>query len=144
MIESSRRFVVSKVGCVGGGSCDRPGPDCNFRVAWAINPHMEIGSVRPEWAEGQHRTFVRTLERVGAQVELLPFVHGAFDSVFAKDNAVLVERDGTFAALLGQPRFAERTAEQAARAGGSAACLVSRVHRQVALDVPLAAPSNAA
>lgn len=118
MIESSRRFVVSKVRC---GSCDRPGGDCEFRVAWAINPHMEIGSVRAEWAEGQHRSFVRTLERVGAQVEALPFVHGAFDSVFAKDNAVLVERGGSFAALLGQPRYAERGAEQAARAAALAA-----------------------
>ena len=115
MSEYSRRFVVSKVRC--GSSCDRPSSDCDFRIAWAINPHMQIGSVRTEWAEGQHRTFVRTLESAGARVEVVPFVHGAFDSVFSKDNAVLVERGGEFEALLGQPRFAERTAEQRARAG---------------------------
>ncbi len=115
MFERSRRFVVSKVRC--GSNCDRPSSDCDFRIAWAINPHMQIGSVPTEWAEGQHRTFVRTLERAGAQVEIVPFVHGAFDSVFSKDNAVIVERGGHVEALLGQPRFAERTAEQRARAG---------------------------
>ena len=115
MFERSRRFVVSKVRC--GISCDRPSSDCDFRIAWAINPHMQIGSVRTEWAEGEHRTFVRTLERAGATVEVVPFVHGAFDSVFSKDNAVLVERGGEIEALLAQPRFAQRTAEQNARAG---------------------------
>jgi N-dimethylarginine dimethylaminohydrolase len=45
----------------------------------------------------------------------VPFVHGAYDSVFVKDNALLVRRDGQDLALLARPRFAERGMEQPAR-----------------------------
>lgn len=85
---------------------------CTYRVAWAINPHMRVGSVQFERAQLQHLAFVNLLERLGADVSKLPFVHGAHDSVFAKDNAVIVDD----CALLARPRHRERTAEQAARA----------------------------
>lgn len=76
-----------------------------------------IGSVQGRHAVRQHGTFVRTLASAGAAVHVVPFVHGAFDSVFSKDNAVLVERtNGSVEALLARPRHAERRIEQAARA----------------------------
>lgn len=78
---------------------------------------MKIGAARTDAALEEHARFVRTLEAEGATVTALPFVHGAFDSVFSKDNAMLLERrDGTVEALLARPRFAERRAEQAPRA----------------------------
>jgi len=86
-------------------------------VAWAINPHMRVGSVDGCRAVRQHSTLVEELRAAGALVEHVPFVHGAFDSVFAKDNAVIVERaSGAVQALLAHPRHAERRAEQWARA----------------------------
>ncbi|MDB4939571.1 MAG: amidinotransferase family protein [Labilithrix sp.] len=78
---------------------------------------MRIGSVRASHAVRQHETFVRALEVAGAVVDVVPFVHGAYDSVFSKDNAVLVERThGATEALLARPRHAERRSEQLARA----------------------------
>jgi N-dimethylarginine dimethylaminohydrolase len=110
------RFVVSRPRC--GRACERRGGDaCAFQVAWAINPHMRVGAVRTGHALRQHGTFVRTLEACGAVTLPVPFVHGAFDSVFSKDNAVIVERPhGAIEALLARPRHAERRVEQRARA----------------------------
>ncbi len=48
-------------------------------------------------------------------MELVPFVHGAYDSVFAKDSAVLRNEGGNRTALLANPRYAERQAEQRSR-----------------------------
>ena len=108
-------FVVSRPRC--GRSCERSGDACAFQVAWAINPHMRIGSVRTRHAMRQHGTFVRTLESAGARTFAVPFVHGAYDSVFSKDNAVIVERvPGRIEALLARPRHAERRMEQSVRA----------------------------
>ena len=78
---------------------------------------MRIGAVAIDLAQTQHDGLVRVLRQVGAQVSYVPFVHGAFDSVFSKDNALLVRRaDGETDALLARPRHAERAAEQNARA----------------------------
>jgi N-dimethylarginine dimethylaminohydrolase len=88
---------------------------CAFQVAWEINPHMRVGSVEPVRAAGQHRTLTHLLHTLGAKVETVPFVHGAYDSVFVKDNALLVRRHGQSHALLALPRFAERRMEQGAR-----------------------------
>lgn len=107
-------LFVSRPSC--SASCERSGDGCFFQVAWSINPHMRVGAVDKDLAVAQHASFVRTLERSGACVRPLPFVHGAFDSVFVKDSAIVVERyDGTVAALLAQPRYDERRAEQRAR-----------------------------
>ena len=103
-------FVVSDVSC---GNVDHlPSEDCSYRVAWSINPHMKIGAVDADEAKAQHAAFVRLLVQLGAETTTLPFVHGAHDSVFAKDNAVIVDDR----ALLARPRFPERLAEQAIRA----------------------------
>jgi len=59
---------------------------------------------------------LRTIQMLGAHVTLLPFVHGAFDSVFAKDNAIYVSRHDRCQALLASPRHDVRQAEQRARA----------------------------
>jgi N-dimethylarginine dimethylaminohydrolase len=88
---------------------------CSYRVAWSINPHMRIGSAHVGRALWQHCNFIRCLETAGGVVTHLPFVHGAYDSVFAKDNAVLCVRRGVPEALLGTFLHDQRRAEQAAR-----------------------------
>ena len=115
MSENRSRYIVSHPRCE--ASCVRADDACAFQVAWSINPHMQIGAVDPCLAARQHVALVRELERAGAAVEPVPFVHGAFDSVFSKDNAVIVERaDGRVEGLLARPRHAEREVEQEARA----------------------------
>jgi len=115
MFEHSSRYIVSRASC--GASCARADDACAFQVAWSINPHMRIGAVQPRLAARQHEAFVRELEGAGAAVDCVPFVHGAFDSVFTKDNAVIVERrDGRVEALLARPRHVEREVEQDVRA----------------------------
>ncbi|MEA2748147.1 MAG: hypothetical protein QOI41_2290, partial [Myxococcales bacterium] len=96
---------------------------------------MRVGSVRGGHAVRQHGTFVRTLESAGAHTLSVPFVHGAYDSVFSKDNAVIVERDhGTIEALLARPRHAERRMEQRARAAALASL---GVRVRAAAEAPL-------
>ncbi len=104
--------VVSAVECK-----DHPSDGaCRYQVAWAINPHMSIGSVDFATAARQHQSFRHALEHAGAEVIELPFVHGAYDSVFSKDPALLLERGGVRRALLARLRHPERQVEQAARA----------------------------
>lgn len=77
--------------------------------------------MRARHAVRQHDTFVGALKASGAFVETVPFVHGAYDSVFSKDNAVVVQRrHGAREALLAKPRHAERRVEQQARAAAFA------------------------
>lgn len=112
---SSLRFIVSRPRCA--ASCSEAGDLCAFQVKWSINPHMRVGAVQPRHAVRQHDALVRTLRSLGAIVHVVPFVHGAFDSVFSKDNAVIVERaHGATEAFLARPRHAERRVEQRARA----------------------------
>jgi N-dimethylarginine dimethylaminohydrolase len=77
---------------------------------------MVVGSVDPVRARAQHARLLRTIEQLGARVDVLPFVHGAFDCVFAKDNAIYVTKRGRAHAVMGLPRHEERKIEQAARA----------------------------
>ncbi|HEX8110614.1 MAG TPA: hypothetical protein VF516_22940 [Kofleriaceae bacterium] len=90
--------------------------DCRYQVAWSINPHMAIGAVDFPTAALQHSMFIAALAAAGARIVPLPFVHGAYDSVFAKDSALLLERRGLRRALLARLRYPERQREQAARA----------------------------
>ena len=90
--------------------------DCRYQVAWAINPHMAIGAVDFRAAAVQHAAFMAALEAAGARVIRLPFVHGAYDSVFTKDSALLLARRGVKRALLARLRYPERQREQTARA----------------------------
>jgi N-dimethylarginine dimethylaminohydrolase len=90
--------------------------DCRYQVAWSINPHMRIGAVDFSCAVAQHRALADALRRAGAAVVELPFVHGAFDSVFAKDPALVLERGRYRLALMAHQRHQQRRAEQAARA----------------------------
>ena len=92
------------------------GDDCRYQVSWQINPHMTIGSVDFRIAARQHEALKSALATAGANVVELPFVHGAYDSVFSKDSALLVERRGLKRALLARLRYPERQREQAARA----------------------------
>jgi N-dimethylarginine dimethylaminohydrolase len=102
---------------VGSPSCDSHtcptlSPQCQFKVAWQINPHMKLNAVDSRRACAQHAAFVQTLRALGADVATLPFVHAAYDSVFVKDAGLLVEG----AALVARPRYFERRREQPARA----------------------------
>ena len=116
MPRSEAFVVVSALECE--GSCTE-GPEdasCRYQVAWSINPHMRPGEVQFTRAAAQHRALKAALGRAGATVVELPFVHGAFDCVFAKDPAFLVERHGRRRALLASQRHSERRVEQLARA----------------------------
>lgn len=90
--------------------------ECRYQVAWAINPHMAVGSVDFRLALAQHDALKTALARAGAQVIRVPFVHGAYDSVFSKDTALLIERRGVKRALVACMRYPERQREQGARA----------------------------
>lgn len=129
------RYLVSRTQCE--EDCPNAGQsdDCAYRVAWAINPHMRVGAACPIRANRQHGKLVATLRALGAAVDEMPFVHGAFDSVFAKDTAVFVEREGgTVQALVARPRFAQRQIEQGAR---QRALLAHGVDVVVAARAPL-------
>ena len=110
----SSRFVVSALACHADPTVPRDAA-CRYQVAWSINPHMRIGAADFDRAHHQHERFLAALRAENAQLELLPFVHGAYDSVFAKDSAVLLVRDGQRRALLASPVHPVRQREQARR-----------------------------
>jgi N-dimethylarginine dimethylaminohydrolase len=112
----STRLVVSRLACHTSAHAHARGSACRYRIAWSINPHMRIGAANFERAEQQHDAFVTALREAGALVEPVAFVHGAYDSVFAKDSALLVEREGERRALLASPVHPVRQREQAGRA----------------------------
>lgn len=106
-------FVLSRPAC----SCAHDDADhCRYQVAWAINPHMRVGAADSAKACAQHAALVAALRASGARVLQLPFLHGAYDSVFMKDSAILVERDGRACALPTTFRHGERRIESKARA----------------------------
>jgi N-dimethylarginine dimethylaminohydrolase len=108
------RFVASTPHCV--DATHSTTPDCTYRINWSINPHMVVGAVDPTRAVLQHAGLIRTVRALGADVVTVPFVHGAFDSVFAKDNAIYTATNGLTHALFSRPRYPERQAEQPVRA----------------------------
>ena len=115
--------------CADGHQADG-GEECHYRVAWAINPHMRVGAVNPVRARAQLSHFHNELRAAGARVVELPFVHGAYDSVFAKDSALLTLKRGQRRALLARPRCHERRVEQLARGE------ILRAHGFTVADAP--------
>lgn len=113
--QSPLTFTISELRCE-KNQCAVRSVDCAYQVAWCINPHMKVGAVSWRQARAQHLTYRRVLLEAGAELISLPFVHGAYDSVFAKDNAVLHSRRGHRRALLASPVHGERQQEQRARA----------------------------
>lgn len=105
-------IAVSAVQCAE----DHGEDECRYRVAWSINPRMAIGAVEFAEAAAQHGAFVAALEAAGAAIVQLPFVHGAYDSVFVKDAALLLARRGRVRALLARLRHPERQPERLERA----------------------------
>lgn len=93
-----------------------PSVECRYQVAWAINPHMAIGAVDYARARAEHSRFVSVLEAAGATLLRLPFIHGAYDSVFTKDPALLLGRRGRLRAVLARFAHRERRCERLARA----------------------------
>jgi N-dimethylarginine dimethylaminohydrolase len=106
------RFAISAIQCDHQHSREH----CQYQVAWSINPHMSIGSVDFTLAAAEHHAFVTALGASGALLEQIPFVHGAYDSVFVKDTALLLASRGRNRALLAHFKHAERRPERAARA----------------------------
>jgi N-dimethylarginine dimethylaminohydrolase len=116
-------------------SCARPREtDCWFQIAWQINPHMRIGAADCTTASQQHAAFVAELRSAGASILELPFIHGAFDSVFVKDCAALrLDDDGGWRVLPATARFAQRATEPTVRATQLER---AGVHLERALTVP--------
>lgn len=90
--------------------------ECRYQVSYSINPHMVIGGVDFAIASQQHAAFMAVLAGSGVAIQHLPFVHGAHDSVFVKDPALLLTRRGHKRALLAHLRHPERQRETAERA----------------------------
>lgn len=107
------RFFVSDVRDASAPPGD---PHASYRVAWRINPHMQVGSTSLDRACAQHDALVQALTACGAVVQRHPFVRGCFDCVFAKDNAVLARTARGRRALVCRPRHDVRAREQLARA----------------------------
>ena len=76
---------------------------------------MHIGAACPDASARQHAVFVRQMKRLGAEVVEMPFVHGAYDSIFAKDSGVLRDDGRARRALMARHRYAEREQEQTDR-----------------------------
>jgi N-dimethylarginine dimethylaminohydrolase len=96
---------------------------------------MRVGAADPELACHEHVRFVRALRACGAEVLQLPFLHGAFDSVFVKDAALVVE-DGVGV----RPRVLPATAATVQRAGEAAARVRQLAHAGAAIAQPLDTP----
>src|SRR4051794_35101065 len=96
--------VVSAVECDRASApCRAHDCECRYQVAWSINPHMRVGAVDFARAQRQHARLVGALISEGANVVEMPFVHGAFDSVFAKNPALLFQlRTGRRALMASQ------------------------------------------
>lgn len=114
-VTQAPRLLVSPPRCARDCEHAEDRAGCGFQIAWAINPHMRVGAAETGVAVGQHAAFVDRLVKLGAEVIEVPFVHGAFDSVFMKDAAVLVRSKGHDRALLATLAHAERAQEQAPR-----------------------------
>ena len=117
-LEATAPALAIPVFAVGALQCDdhHVQQACRYQVAWSINPHMSIGSVEFSLAAMQHAAFVAALEAAGVLTVRLPFIHGAYDSVFVKDPALLLTRLGRKYALLARPRHPERQRERLERA----------------------------
>lgn len=115
-------YLLSSVACANG--VHDTTTKCTYQVHWTINPHMRPGAVDADVARAQHAGLAAVLRELGGRVEILPFVCGAFDSVFIKDNAVLTHdgRGGAPRALLGAPVHAVRGVEREARAAALTEC----------------------
>ncbi|AUH74201.1 arginine deiminase family protein [Legionella sainthelensi] len=85
--------------------------DCTFKIDWTINPYMQISSTCPEKTKKQHFKFVNLLRNCGAHVLHVPFIHGAYDSVFIKDSVILINEPYGSRALITHSAFAERKVE---------------------------------
>lgn len=106
------KFILSSL-CTPNVAQD---PTEGFQIAWAINPHMKVGSTSLSLAHQEHDRFKAALKFAGATLSQVPFVKGAYDCVFMKDNALVVQKQNKKRALLGTPKTKERQCEQAHRA----------------------------
>jgi N-dimethylarginine dimethylaminohydrolase len=105
-------FAVGAVQC----AHHEAGDGCRYQVAYSINPHMVIGAVDFAIASQQHASLMGILAGSGVSIQELPFVHGAHDSVFVKDPALLLTCHGHKRALLARLHYPERQRETAERA----------------------------
>ncbi len=109
-------FVLSRPACSCSHGSEQDASRCEYRVAWAINPHMRIGAADSKKACAQHTGFVRALKLYGARVLRVPFMHAAYDSVFMKDSVILVDHGSGARALPTTFYHRERRLESGTRA----------------------------
>lgn len=91
--------------------------DSTILVSWSSERPANAPEDFEEAAK-QHDQFRRTLIYAGADLLQVPIVSHAFDSVFIKDSAVLVERPEGRKAFLANFRKQQRQIEQAQRSQG--------------------------
>jgi N-dimethylarginine dimethylaminohydrolase len=77
---------------------------------------MRVGGVDSRRARAQHAMYMHALRDAGARVLQLPFMHGAYDSVFMKDSVLLAIHDGRVRALPATLRHDVRRHEPPVRA----------------------------
>lgn len=77
---------------------------------------MKPGSTKRALALTQHSKFIEAIEKCGGEAFTVPYVYRAYDSVFMKDNAILVDSHLGRRAFLARPATPERAMEPIARA----------------------------
>lgn len=114
--QSRPKFIISSATCNSGNELNSiADEECSYKIAWSINAHTHVGSADPKKAILQHDHFKKTLKASGADVLQVPFIRGAYDSVFIKDNAILGDTNCGKVAFLANPATKEREREQKSR-----------------------------
>jgi N-dimethylarginine dimethylaminohydrolase len=109
-----KRFICSAVSCVNRHLPHDP--SSKFQIAWEINPHMKKGATSFSVAVQEHHRFITALKFTGADVHEVPFIRGAYDSVFMKDSAIVKAETKQIKAFLATFKTNERATETQARA----------------------------
>ncbi len=108
------KFIYSAISCVNRHLPNDP--SSKFQIAWEINPHMKKGAASFSVAAQEHQRFITALKFTGADLHEVPFVRGAYDSVFMKDSAIVKADVTQVRAFLATFRTNERATETQTRA----------------------------
>lgn len=112
--KQKKKFIYSAISCVNRHLSQDP---CSkFQIAWEINPHMKKGAASFSIAAQEHQRFITALKFTGASVSEVPFIRGAYDSVFMKDSAIIKTDSIQAQAFLATFKTDERASETKTRA----------------------------
>ena len=109
-----KKFIYSAISCVNRHLPNDP--SSKFQIAWEINPHMKKGAASFSVAAQEHHRFITALKFTGADLHEVPFVRGAYDSVFMKDSALVKSDSHQVKAFLATFKTNERSSETQTRA----------------------------